>query len=712
MIEVIHSAEATSPDQLDEIISALDVRRGVVLSSGMDYPGRYTRWDIAFVDPPLALEARGEEVWLTALNERGRVPLAGLAAALSEHPHLAAATVGDDRVEVTIRPHDQGERDFAEEERTRQPSIFSVVRAVQAALPDDIAHLGLYGSFGYDLIRQVEDLAARPPGDHRDLVLYLPDRLLVIDRHSETAQEHRYEFRYAGRTSEGARTTADAPFVPVESMPGEARDHQPGEYAALVDVAKEYFLRGDLFEVVPSQSFRQPCRRRPSELFRWLRDHNSAPYGALMNLGDNDFIVSASPEMHVRVTGRRVETCPISGTVTRGADPIEDADQILQLLSSDKDRSELTMCTDVDRNDKSRVCEPESIRIIGRRQIEMYSRVIHTVDHVEGTLRAGYDGLDAFASHMWAVTVTGAPKLWAMRFIDEHERSPRRWYGGAIGAVLANGDVNTGLTIRTIMIKDGVAEVRAAATLLFESDPAAEEAETEAKASAMLEALAPPSAPAAAAPARRASSCRVLLFDHEDSFVHTLAGYFRVAGAEVLTVRVPRGGLGEAVGRHLAEFAPDLAVLSPGPGSPTDFDTAKVIDRLITAGVPIFGVCLGHQAIAEYFGGPLGLLPDPLHGKEREVRVVGNGFLDQLPAEFLAGRYHSIFVPAGQLPEQLVTVATDDAGAVIALQHRELPIYGVQFHPESLMSKRDETGQAVIDAVVARAVAARAGSAR
>ncbi len=130
--------------------------------------------------------------------------------------------------------------------------------------------------------------------------------------------------------------------------------------------------------------------------------------------------------MFVRVDGDRVETCPISGTIARGDDAIADAAQILTLLNSSKDESELTMCTDVDRNDKSRVCEPGSVRVIGRRQIEMYSRLIHTVDHVEGRLRAGMDALDAFLSHAWAVTVTGAPKLWAMHFIEEHERSPAR----------------------------------------------------------------------------------------------------------------------------------------------------------------------------------------------------------------------------------------------------------------------------------------------
>ena len=193
--------------------------------------------------------------------------------------------------------------------------------------------------------------------------------------------------------------------------------------------------------------------------------------------------------MFVRVNGRRVETCPISGTIKRGDDAISDSEQILKLLNSKKDESELTMCSDVDRNDKSRVCEPGSVRVIGRRQIEMYSRLIHTVDHIEGRLREGMDAFDAFLSHAWAVTVTGAPKLWAMRFIEKNEKSPRAWYGGAIGMVHFNGDLNTGLTLRTIRIKDGIAEVRAGATLLFDSVPEEEEAETELKASAMISAI-------------------------------------------------------------------------------------------------------------------------------------------------------------------------------------------------------------------------------
>jgi anthranilate synthase len=157
--------------------------------------------------------------------------------------------------------------------------------------------------------------------------------------------------------------------------------------------AKESFRRGDLFEVVPGQTFYERCHTAPSEIFRRLKTINPSPYSFFINLGDKEYLVGASPEMFVRVNGRRIETCPISGTIKRGEDAISDSEQILKLLNSKKDESELTMCSDVDRNDKSRVCEPGSVRVIGRRQIEMYSRLIHTVDHIEGRLR---DGMDAF----------------------------------------------------------------------------------------------------------------------------------------------------------------------------------------------------------------------------------------------------------------------------------------------------------------------------
>ena len=374
---------------VEPILEGLDQRRGALLTSSYEYPGRYTRWDLGFIDPPVVLTARGRHFRAEALNARGRVLLPALGRTLSGLDVVAAIDTRDDVVEGEVRaPAGR----FTEEDRSRQPSVFSLLRAlVDLFFHEDEPHLGLYGAFGYDLAFQFEPVRLkleRPP-DQRDLVLYLPDELIVVDHRREVAQRRRYEFEVDGRATDGLpRDGAARPYVGHAEAP-RAGDHEPGDYAALVRVARESFKRGDLFEVVPGQTFYSGSPRPPSELFRRLREWNPSPYGFLISLGEAEYLVGASPEMYVRVDGDRVETCPISGTIARGRDPIGDAAQILALLSSAKDASELTMCTDVDRNDKSRICVPGSVRVIGRRQIEMYSRLIHTVDHVEGRLLPG-----------------------------------------------------------------------------------------------------------------------------------------------------------------------------------------------------------------------------------------------------------------------------------------------------------------------------------
>src|SRR3989441_3958777 len=483
----------------------------------------------------------------------------------------------------------------------------------------------------------------------------------------------RYEFEAAGRSTNGLPRVGTAePYVGATRVP-EAAHHERGAYAAVVRRAREAFKRGDLFEVVPGQTFFAGCPSPRSELFLRLRERNPSPYGFLLSLGEAEYLVGASPEMYVRVDGDRVETCPISGTIARGRDPIGDASQIVALLTSAKDESELTMCTDVDRNDKSRICAPGSVRVIGRRQIEMYARLIHTVDHVEGRLRPEFDALDAFLAHAWAVTVTGAPKAWAMQFIEDHERSPRVWYGGAVGVIGFDGNLNTGLTLRTIRVKHGVAEIRAGATLLYDSDPDAEEAETELKASALLDAIGRARVaerrPVATAPRPRTGR-RVLLVDHQDSFVHTLANYLRQAGAEVVTLR---SGFPADI---LDDLKPHLVVLSPGPGAPRDFDVAGTIDALVRRRIPVFGVCLGLQGMIEYFGGALGVLDPPVHGKASRIRVLGGRIFAGLPEASIAGRYHSLYAIRERLPAVLAATAHTEDGVLIAVLPPALPPRG------------------------------------
>ena len=687
-------------------IDRLDAERGAVLSSSYEYPGRYTRWDMALVNPPLVMEAADRTVEIRALNDRGRILIPAIAKALESHPDVASFSADGSRIDLTVKKPD---RVFQEEERSRQPSTFSIVRALKDLFACGDDQLGLYGAFGYDIAFQFEpiDLKLKRPDDQRDVVLFLPDEILIVDHHGKRAYVLEYDFAVAGKSTAGLpRDGEKSQYTPANEDPGRG-DHEPGEYAKLVEKAKDYFRRGDLFETVPGQTFYEPCPNPPSAVSRRLQQINPSPYSFFFNLGNREYLVGASPEMYVRVTGgRRVETCPISGTIRRGKNAIEDEAQIRKLLNSAKDEAELTMCSDVDRNDKSRVSVPGSVRVIGRRQIEMYSRLIHTVDHIEGTLREDMDALDAFLSHTWAVTVTGAPKRWAMEFIEENEKSPRAWYGGAIGAVLFNGDMNTGLTLRTVRIKDGVAQIRAGATLLYDSVPEDEEAETELKAEAMRAAvreagLALQAEDKAHTP-KSGSGLKILLVDHEDSFVHTLANYFRQTGAEVVTYRTP-------VADHVFyDVNPDLVVLSPGPGNPKDFDCAATIGRARSRDLPIFGVCLGLQALAESFGAELGQLDIPMHGKPSPITISGNSLLfEGLQAPVIVGRYHSLFAKRDTLPADMRVTAETEDGVVMAIEHDHEPIAAVQFHPESIMSLDQDAGHKIIENVVAKLVKAK-----
>ena len=201
---------------------------------------------------------------------------------------------------------------------------------------------------------------------------------------------------------------------------------------------------------------------------------------------------------------------------------------------------------------------------------------------------------------------------------------------------------------------------------------------------------------------------RVLLVDHQDSFVHTLAGYFREAGAEVATLRA-----GFDPGR-LEEFRPGLVVLSPGPGRPSDFGCDALLTALDEREIPVFGVCLGLQAMVEHAGGRLGLLASPAHGKPGTVRVLdpgaGGGLLAGLPPEFTAGRYHSLHAVPGDVRGGFRVTAVTPDGVVMAIEDDAAGRWGVQFHPESILTASGGAGHQVIANVLrlARARSPRA----
>ncbi len=637
------------------------------------------------------------------LNSRGEQLTAILEPILAGHPHWETFEREGTSLRGTLRPLPER---FPEEERSRQPSAFSVLRALMEEFrhPED-SRLFLVGAFGYDLLFQFDPVKLKLPREGTRLLhLYLCDEIFVMDRRKEQVERFRYDFASdRGDTAGLARTaeTLPKPGKTPTSPPEIETDHAPGEYAANVERVRQGMKRGDYYEVVLRQTFHAPYSGKPSDLFARIQKASPSPYEFLIQFGEEQ-LIGASPEMFVRVEGDRVETCPISGTARRTGDPLKDAEAIRELLNSFKEESELTMCTDVDRNDKSRVCRPGTVRVLGRRLIESYAGVFHTVDHVEGMLEDRFDSLDAFLTHMWSVTMIGAPKKAAAQAIEDLEKDARGWYAGAIGLISLSGDINTGILIRTVHLRDGVARYPVGATLLYDSVPVSEEAETRMKATGFFRAMeaaetpvAPVSAPAvieSREPVRE--PVRMLLADHDDCFIHTLSNYARQAGADVTTYRA-----GFPV-EFLREFNPDLLLISPGPGRPSDFGVPDLVRSAVSLGIPVFGVCLGLQGIVEAFGGTLGVLDYPMHGKPSIVRHTNSGVFQDLPEKFQVGRYHSLFAHRETFPSVLEITAESDDGVIMGVRHRELPIEAVQFHPESILSLDENCGLRLIQNVV------------
>jgi len=709
-IEVVRQVSKGSYRKgLRHVLRALDRHRGIYLSSGYEYPGRYSRWDIASVCPPLEIVAFDRRVEFRPLNERGKVLARMLESVLAGHPHWEEFGFAGDRLVGRLKPLP---RLFPEEERSKQPSVFTILRAlIEEFRGEEHGRLGLVGAFGYDLLFQFEPIEKRlPRGEQKDLHLFFCDDLWVMDRKKEQVERFRYEFIRGEESTAGVARDGERLAAPRQAPPGAiASDHTAEEYMAKVEQVREGMRRGDYYEVVLRRTFRTAYSGKASELFQKVQHASPSPYEFLLQFGDEQ-LVGASPEMFVRVEGQRVETCPISGTAARTDDPLRDADNIRELLKSTKEESELTMCTDVDRNDKSRVSEPGSVRIIGRRLIEAYAGVFHTVDHVEGILKEGFDSLDAFLSHMWAVTVIGAPKKAAAETIEKLEKDARGWYGGAVGMIALNGDINTGILIRTTYLRGGTASYPVGATLLYDSVPAMEEQETRLKATGFFRTLgqaageAAESATEAETPRQTVGAgTKLLLVDNDDCFIHTLANYARQTGAEVVTYRA--GFPPELI----EELRPDLILISPGPGRPGDFGVPELVHTAVRLGVPVFGVCLGLQGVVEAFGGELGVLDYPMHGKPSGVHHRGVGVFEGLPGEFQVGRYHSLFARRETFPACLEITAETADGVIMGVRHRELPIEAVQFHPESLLTAEGGHGLKLMENAIRLAKAAREG---
>lgn len=296
----------------------------------------------------------------------------------------------------------------------------------------------------------------------------------------------------ASAPAEGAAPAAPAagavPMVPVPGAPGLWSNFSPEGYRAAVRRAIDYIYAGDVFQVNLAQRFVAwvPCS--PWDLYRRLRAVNPAPFAAYLDCGDF-VVVPASPERFLYVEGGRVETRPIKGTRPRGATPEDDAARAAELLASEKDRAELNMIVDLERNDLGRVCRTGTVRVPDRRRLEAYPTVFHTVATVTGELKPGTTAGQLLRATFPGGSITGAPKVRAMAIIEELEGVRRGVYCGAIGYLAFSGTLDLNIAIRTLVVRGGWAYFHAGGGIVAGSDPEAEYAETLAKARGLVRAL-------------------------------------------------------------------------------------------------------------------------------------------------------------------------------------------------------------------------------
>ncbi len=366
---------------------------------------------------------------------------------------------------------------------------------------------GAVGYLGYEYVHSAEPtvpLAARDELGVPAMWFMLCDSIVAFDRARQTLRlivnahvgadaDAAYDAALAElrRLNEALRQPAPvraAEFGVPKAVTVPSGNFTRASFEKLVHDSKEYIRAGDVFQIVLSQRFSTDFERTPLDLYRALRTVNPSPYMFILETPEFS-LVGASPEVHVRLTGRRAEIRPIAGTRPRGATPAADDALAAELLADEKEKAEHLMLVDLARNDIGRVCSYGSINVREFMTIERYSHVMHIVSQVEGQLAPKCTAFDLMRATFPAGTVSGAPKVRAMQLIAEMEGTQRGSYAGALGYFSYNGNLDSCITLRTALIKDGKVHVQAGAGIVADSSPTAEYEETISKASALFKAI-------------------------------------------------------------------------------------------------------------------------------------------------------------------------------------------------------------------------------
>lgn len=630
MIAVVRSEAPASPAEVDALLARLDEQPGLWMGCDVAADGLYRKASVACAVPALRFALEGATLTVTALTGAGGALLSAWGG------ERAAGGVFSRRC-------------------TSGADALGDLRRFLAQFSPVSAELGFYGAFAfdYDRLGSAEPL---PEDGACRFVAYFPERVLLADEGGARWVDFAFS---TGREGAVGR-------VPPARVVAAVDDPPPGGHAQRVARGIERLRRGELHSLVLSQTFRRRAAVAPSRAFGALRARNPYPAMFFCNLGGGELLFGASPDLQLRADGGWVESAPVCGTLRRGGDPVEDAEQAFALLASDKEGAAIALCADSAANEHAAACVPGSVELVSHRRAHFFSTIIHAIDHLRGRRRPGLDGFDLLLAHATPATVTGLPKRAAVRVIAELEADSRGWYAGAVARIGSDGSVEAYTVLRAARVAGGIAEIRTGGNILVDSDPKKEEEESALKAQTLFRVLDGGELRPAAQSVGPIGRFHLLACDDEASprLANALAAAGAVAG---------EGG---------------VAVLAGCPATGT---------AGIPGEVPLLAVGEGALWLLDQSGAVPEVLPTPEYARVVDGAADASGFLASL-GSFRAGWYAGRALRPAALPPGWRAAAVSVEGWVLAAQHDRAPRVALLFRPDSVLSLHGGSGRRALQA--------------
>lgn len=669
---VARSEELVPMQRLDRVIERIESQPGMFY--GCDYENEpvYRRRAVAFADPALRLSLNGGRMLIEPLDESGAAMADAWSAVLPGARAGGGFELRADRASGAVHP------------------FIGLLRALSTCFTGERADLGFYGAWNFDYWK----LGSVAPADEADrdvrVLLYLPLTVLKLD--GGTLRQVTFAMpELNGGASRGLSRAPAGASAALAAHPAPRDDFAPGEYARRLAQAIGHLRDGSLMSLTLSQGFRRAFSGSSSAAFATLRRRYPMPEMFFVHLGNDECLIGASPDLQARVVAGELECAPVCGTLKRGADALEDAALGAALLASSKEAAALALCSDSFIDSLQAVCEPGSLALSYRQRLHFFASVIHAADYLTGRLAAHCDPWDVLLATAAPPTISGVPKQQALRVIDELEGSRRCWFGGAVGFIGVDGDMAIGSIMRLGWFHDGMVELRAGGVVVAQSTPQDEEAESQIKARTLLRVLGieqdASSLPASVAQPR-AAGIDVQLLLTGDPFERSLADALRRCGASVRAVGEASGAAPIVVaGARAGRLIPQALHASIGQGQPALLIGGAALEWLAAAGIATAA------------------LPVPMDGYLLRA-ATGEGFWRSIEV----GVYAAESVNGASLPPQISALAATDDGTLLAFEHRDLPVVGLLFRPESVLSGRAGAGAAALTQAL-RQLATRAGRA-